>query len=324
MRSERRWDTNSKKSIIFRLVWLQIYEFSGKYRTFDLRIIISTMEKKVKAALIYDFDGTLSPGNMQEYGFIAAVGKSNEEFWHESNVLAEDFDADPILSYMLKMLEHASKTNTPIKREDFRATGRNIQLYKGVESWFERINRYGQEAGVQVEHYVLSSGLKEIIEGTSIAQYFKRIYACEFLYKNGQAIWPKMAVNYTNKTQFVYRINKGVLDINNDADLNSSRPDSEKRVFFSNMIYIGDGLTDVPCMKLVKQSGGHSIAIYNPGQEHQAAPLLKHERVDWMFEADYSEGSELDKTMQALLQNLAYFNQLKSINEQQKRDFNVK
>jgi hypothetical protein len=122
------------------------------------------MEKKTKAALIYDFDGTLSPGNMQEYGFIAAVGKSNEEFWHESNVLAEDFDADPILSYMLKMLEHASKTNIPIKREDFQATGRNIKLYKGVESWFERINRYGAERGIEILHYINSSGLKEIIE----------------------------------------------------------------------------------------------------------------------------------------------------------------
>ena len=174
---------------------------------------------------------------------------------------------------------------------------------------------------MQVEHYVLSSGLKEIIEGTSIAKYFKRIYACEFLYKDGYAYWPKMAVNYTNKTQFVYRINKGVLDINNDVDLNNSRPDSEKRVFFSNMIYLGDGLTDVPCMKLVKQSGGHSIAIYSQGQQHKAAPLLKHERVDWMFEADYREGSELDRTMKLLLENLAYYNKLKGLNEIQKKDF---
>ena len=141
------------------------------------------------------------------------------------------------------------------------------------------------------------------------------------MYKGGQAIWPKLAVNYTNKTQFVYRINKGVLDLSNDKDLNNSRPDNEKRVFFSNMIYIGDGLTDVPCMKLVKQSGGHSIAIYHPGQHKNAAQLLKHDRVDWMFKADYSEGSELDRTMKSLLQNLAYFNQLKGLNEKQKKDF---
>ena len=219
------------------------------------------------------------------------------------------------------MVEKARQSGNLLTRESLVACGKDIEYHPGVEDWFERINRYADEAGVQVEHYVLSSGLKEIIEGTSIAKYFKRIYACEFLYKDGYAYWPKMAVNYTNKTQFVYRINKGVLDINNDVDLNNSRPDSEKRVFFSNMIYLGDGLTDVPCMKLVKQSGGHSIAIYSQGQQHKAAPLLKHERVDWMFEADYREGSELDRTMKLLLENLAYYNKLKGLNEIQKKDF---
>ena len=222
---------------------------------------------------------------------------------------------------MYCMVEKANQSGNPLTRESLVACGKDIEYFPGVEGWFERINRYAEEAGVQLEHYVLSSGLKEIIEGTSIAKYFKRIYACEFLYKDGKAYWPKMAVNYTNKTQFVYRINKGVLDINNDADLNSSRPDSEKRVFFSNMIYIGDGLTDVPCMKLVKQSGGHSIAIYHQGQSYKTLPLLKHERVDWMFEADYRQGSELDNTMKLLLQNLAYYNKLKGLNEQQKKEY---
>jgi hypothetical protein len=219
------------------------------------------------------------------------------------------------------MVETAIQSNNPLTRDSLLACGKHIEYYPGVEGWFERVNRYAEAAGIQVEHYVLSSGLKEIIEGTSIAKYFKRIYACEFLYKNGQAYWPKMAVNYTSKTQFVYRINKGVLDINNNADLNNSRPDSEKRVFFSNMIYIGDGLTDVPCMKLVKQSGGYSIAIYPPGQHEKTLPLLTHERVDWMFEADYSEGSNLDHTMKLLLENLAYSNKLKGLNEQQKKQF---
>jgi 2-hydroxy-3-keto-5-methylthiopentenyl-1-phosphate phosphatase len=228
---------------------------------------------------------------------------------------------DNILTYMYCMVEKSHQSGNPLTRESLVACGKDIEYHPGVEGWFERINRYAEEAGVQVEHYVLSSGLKEIIEGTSIAKYFTRIYACEFLYKDGQAYWPKMAVNYTNKTQFVYRINKGVLDINNDADLNNSRPDSEKRVFFSNMIYIGDGLTDVPCMKLVKQSGGHSIAIYSPGQQQKTAPLLRHGRVDWMFEADYREGSELDKTLKLLLQQLAYYNKLKGLNEQQKKEF---
>ena len=277
--------------------------------------------KKPIIAIMYDFDKTLCTRDMQEYTFIPSIGMKPDEFWRHTHEVATEEIMDSILTYMYCMVEKARQKNNPLTRESLVACGKDIEYHPGVEGWFERINRYAEEAGVEVEHYVLSSGLKEIIEGTSIAKYFKRIYACEFLYKDGQAYWPKMAVNYTNKTQFVYRINKCVLDINNDVDLNVSRPDKEKRVFFSNMIYIGDGLTDVPCMKLVKQSGGHSIAIYHPGEAQKAAPLLKHERVDWMFEADYSEGSDLDRTMKLLLQNLAYYNKLKGINEQQKKDF---
>ena len=276
--------------------------------------------KKPIIAIMYDFDKTLCTRDMQEYTFIPSIGMEADEFWQHSNVVTTTEMMDSILAYMYCMVEKANQSGNPLTRESLVACGKDIEYHPGVEGWFERINRYAEAAGVQVEHYVLSSGLKEIIEGTTIAKYFKRIYACEFLYKDGQAYWPKMAVNYTNKTQFVYRINKGVLDINNDVDLNNSRPDSEKRVFFSNMIYIGDGLTDVPCMKLVKQSGGHSIAIYQKGQEHKAAPLLKHNRVDWMFEADYNEGSELDRTMKLLLENLASYNQLVALHEQQKKE----
>lgn len=267
------------------------------------------MEKKTKAALIYDFDGTLSPGNMQEYGFIAAVGKSNEEFWHESNVLAEDFDADPILSYMLKMLEHASKTNIPIKREDFQATGRNIKLYKGVESWFDRINRYGAERGIEILHYINSSGLKEIIEGTPIAGEFKKIYACEFLYnENGDAYWPAVAINYTNKTQFIYKINKGVDSVSDSHLVNAFVPDSERPVPFEHMIYVGDGTTDIPCMRLVSDRRGHSIGVYNPESEQgyqKTKLLLEQNRVSMISPADYSEGSRMEKLVKTILDKIA-------------------
>ena len=277
--------------------------------------------KKPIIAIMYDFDKTLCTRDMQEYTFIPSVGMKDEEVWQLANVVSTTEVMDSILSYMYCMIEKTRETGIPLTRESLVACGKDVEYHPGVEDWFERINRYAEEAGVEVEHYVLSSGLKEIIEGTSIAKYFKKIYACEFMYRDGQAVWPKLAVNYTNKTQFVYRINKGVLDISNNVELNSSRPDNEKRVFFSNMIYIGDGLTDVPCMKLVKQSGGHSIAIYHPGEHGGAAKLLEHGRVDWMFEADYSEGSALDRTMKTLLQNLSYYNQLKGLNEQQKKDF---
>lgn len=277
------------------------------------------MQKPI-IAIMYDFDKTLCTRDMQEYTFIPSIGMQPSDFWGHTAVVAARETMDSILTYMYCMLEKAQQTGNPLTREALYACGKDVEYLPGVEGWFDRINRYAADAGVEVEHYVLSSGLKEIIEGTTIAKHFKRIYACEFMYKDAEAIWPKMAVNYTNKTQFVYRINKGVLDINNDADLNNSRPDSEKRVFFSNMIYIGDGLTDVPCMKLVKQSGGHSIALYQNGQKHKTAPLLKHDRVDWMFEADYSEGSELDSTMKLLLEHLAYYNKLKGLHEQQKKE----
>lgn len=271
-------------------------------------------------AIMYDFDKTLCTENMQEYTFIPSVGMDATEFWNLTSVVSQAETMDRVLTYMYCMVEKAREMGKPITREALVAFGKDIEYHPGVEDWFARINRYGEEAGVQVEHYVLSSGLKEIVEGTSIAKHFERIYACEFLYKDGQAYWPKMAVNYTNKTQFVYRINKGVLDINNDVDLNSSRPDSQKRVFFSNMIYIGDGLTDVPCMKLVKQSGGHSIALYQPGKAHKTAPLLKNERVDWMFEADFSEGCALDTTMRELLSQLAHESRLNELHATQKKE----
>ena len=272
-------------------------------------------------AIMYDFDKTLCTRDMQEYSFLPSVGVKPHEFWANATTMAAEEVMDSILTYMYCMVEAAHESGNPLTRESLVACGKDIEYFPGVEGWFERINRYADEVGVHVEHYVLSSGLKEIIEGTSIAKFFKRIYACEFLYKDGQACWPKMAVNYTNKTQFVYRINKGVLDINNNADLNNYRPNSERRVFFDNMIYMGDGLTDVPCMKLVKESGGHSIAIYHHGQHENALPLLKHDRVNFMLEADYREGSDLHRTMKLLLENLSCKNKLKHLNQQQKKQF---
>ena len=277
--------------------------------------------KKTIVALIYDFDKTLCDRDMQEYAFIPNLGLESEEFWHEVDEFAINNRMDKILACMYMMVHKSEKKGTPLKRETCINLGQYIKFYPGITEWFSRINEYGKENNIEIEHYIISSGLKEIIEGTSIAKHFKKIYACEFMYRDGQAVWPKLAVNYTNKTQFVYRINKGVLDISNNVALNSSQPDSEKRVFFSNMIYIGDGLTDVPCMKLVKQSGGHSIALYNPGKHRNAAQLLEQDRVDWMFEADYTEGSDLDSAMKTLLQNLASYNQLQGLKEQQKRDF---
>jgi phosphoserine phosphatase len=226
------------------------------------------MEKsnyKFTVALIYDFDGTLSAGNMQEYNFIPAVGKSNKEFWSEANDLAEEQDADQILTYMALMIRAAQAKGISLRREAFQECGKGVELYPGVMEWFDRINSYGEQRGVKILHYINSSGLKEIIEGTAIADKFQKIYACSFLYNiDGIAYWPAVAVNYTNKTQFIFKINKGVESVYDTKQVNRYMEEKSRPVPFSRMIYVGDGTTDIPCMRLVKNFGGHSIAVYNP------------------------------------------------------------
>ncbi len=273
-------------------------------------------------AIMYDFDKTLCTRDMQEYTFIPGLGMQPDDFWSGTGEIASKEQMDSVLTYMYCMITKSEQTGKPFTRGDLVECGKHIEYLPGVKEWFERVNEYGEEAGVKVEHYVLSSGLKEIIEGSSIAKFFKKIFASEFLYdsETGKPIWAKMAVNYTNKTQFVYRINKGVLDISNNVDVNASRPDDDRRVYFNNMIYIGDGLTDVPCMKLVKQSGGHSIALYQNGQKDKVQPLLKHERVDWIFEADYRKDKALDKAMHDLISKLGVDNKLIRLNKSQLKE----
>lgn len=263
-------------------------------------------------ALLYDFDKTLGTRDMADYEFIPRLGLAPEDFWRAANGLAREQGIDGILAYMYYMIKVSEDMKKKFTREELVGLGKGIEFFTGVKEWFTRINAYGKKLGLTIEHYVISSGLHEIIEGTSIAHEFKRIYASEFMYdENGSPIWPKISVNYTNKTQFVYRINKGVLDIGNDRDLNASTPENSRRVKFTNMIYIGDGLTDVPCMKLVRSSGGTSIALYNDDTKTSTVKdMLAHERVDFAFKADYSEGSDLDVIMHRLLDKLAADNAL--------------
>ncbi|MBQ5803986.1 MAG: haloacid dehalogenase-like hydrolase, partial [Bacteroidales bacterium] len=262
-------------------------------------------EKLPIVALIYDFDGTLSPGNMQEYSFIGAIGKEKDEFWAETAVMAQNQDSDNVLVYMLLMLEKAKEMGLSIREESFRNYGKSVELFEGVKEWFKRINDFGLEHGVKVEHYINSSGTKEIIEGTSIADEFKAIFACSFCYgDDGQALWPATAVNYTAKTQYLFRINKGILDITNDFDLNKFTPEDRRPIPFRNMIYIGDGLTDVPSMKMTRAKGGCSIAVHAPGDTRIVDDMLVQNRADFAIEADYSPGSQMEQTVQALLHQI--------------------
>ena len=265
------------------------------------------------AALIYDFDRTLSPKNMQEYGYISGIGTSPGEFWQKCREFALEHNADGILSYMYMMMDMA-KGDKALTRDSLRALGRDISFFPGVEDWFQRINAIGLERGVQVEHYIISSGLEEIIRGSRIGDRFKAVFAASFCYDDsGRPIWPATAVNYTSKTQYLFRINKGILDVTNDEDLNAYTPHDQRRVPFSNMIYIGDGNTDVPCMKMTKQRGGYSIAVHEPGRTQVSDDMLLHSRVDFAVEADYTQGSEMERIVTEL------FRRIKSTDELQRR-----
>lgn len=260
----------------------------------------------IPLALIYDFDGTLAPGNMQERQFIPDVGMTAAEFWAEVDSLAEINQADGILAYMFVMLEKARLAGLKVRREDLVGRSREIEFFPGVEEWFGRINSYALDRSVSLEHYVISSGNSEIIEGTSIAPEFKRVYASKFLYDaDGVAVWPAVAINFTTKTQYLFRINKGAHDWKDNSIINKFVPHSERPVPFQNMIYIGDGETDVPCFRLVKDLGGLSIAVYDNGDHRRVDHFLRDGRVNCSAPAIYTENSVLDQTVKARIDDLA-------------------
>ena len=265
-------------------------------------------KKTPVVALVYDFDGTLSPGNMQEFGFIQAVGKKPQEFWQESDDIAIEQDASNILSYMKLMFDEARKAGIKLRREDFIRFGASIELYDGVLDWFKNINAYGKSQGVKVEHYINSSGLASMIEGTPIANEFKRIFACSFLYnEDGDAVWPGVAVDYTAKTQFLFKINKGILSVRDNKKVNASQDEDNKRIPFPNMIYMGDGETDVPCMKIVKMFGGHSIAVYDPSNKKKtnvAKKLLRQQRVNFITPTNYTKDSRTYKIVCSIIDKI--------------------
>ena len=277
------------------------------------------MNQKPIVAIMYDFDKTLSPKDMQEYGFISGLGMDSDEFWEKSRINMVTHNMDQILAYMLTILQEA-KDKMLLTRDVFNELGKDVKLFNGLKTWFKRVNEYGEKLGVEVEHYIISSGLKEIIEGTEIAREFKEIYAAGYCYNDKNIpIWPAMAVNYTSKTQFLFRINKGVLDVTEHKGLNESTPEDKKRVPFRNMIYIGDGLTDVPCMKLVKGNGGNSIAVYYVEKE-TADSLIAQGRVDFAVKADYSENSEMEEIIFAILDQIRAVNIIiEKQNEQMKK-----
>lgn len=283
-----------------------------------------TKEDKPVLAICYDFDKTLSPDDMQAQGYIQEVYNGDvPSFWKESNSMAEDNEMVYNLAYMYKMVEEAQGRIVFTKKalEDY---GSKVKLFPGVEEWFERIRKYGMAHNVIVEHYIISSGLKEMIEGTTVAKSgaFEKIYASSFLYnERGVAIWPAQVVNYTNKTQFLFRIEKGVLGVN-DPGVNDYFPPEEIRIPFRNMIYIGDSDTDIPCMKLVNSYGGHSIGVFNNDtlDKTKVYKMLRDNRIKFFASADYTDGSELDKLVKAIIDRTAFNEILESIHFECKKE----
>ena len=267
-------------------------------------------------AIAYDFDGTLAPGNMQEYNFIPDLNMDKGEFWQEANEMAKRHDMDEVLAYMHLMLIKAKEKNIPIKEEVFMKYGEKITFFDGVETYFERINAYAAAQNLHLEHFIISSGLREIVKGTRIAKYFKTIYASGFQYdEKGCACWPALGVNYTNKTQFLFRINKGIYNSYDNTLINKSMPEDERAVPFSTFIYMGDGETDVPAMKMVNLYGGTTIAVYNPNSvptperpvsaKEKCINLIRQKRADYIGPANYTENSELEVILKKVIDKIA-------------------
>jgi 2-hydroxy-3-keto-5-methylthiopentenyl-1-phosphate phosphatase len=261
-----------------------------------------------RTAIVYDFDGTLSPGSMQQHTLLPAMGyPDHAQFWSEVKALNKMVDGDEILTYMhcLQNLE-----GSHMSEQSLADHGARLPYFEGVDSWFDRIDEYGANRGLDIEHYIVSSGLDEIIAGTSIRKHFKHVFASKYLYKDGKPLWPAAAVNYTGKTQYLFRINKGVMNQWDDKAVNRWIPMSERQIPFERMIFIGDGDTDIPAMKMLRYQGGVPVAVFDPkrfqGPDHEKVyHLIAEDRADHVCPADYREQSQLDITVKGVLGRIA-------------------
>lgn len=268
---------------------------------------LTTATPRPKMAICYDFDRTLSPDDMQTFTLIPSFGVDKGEFWHESDMLAVENLMDNNLAWMYELIKYSKFKGKSLRREYFKEIGRDVKLYPGVLDWFDNVNSYANERGIDVEHYIISSGLKEIIEGSAIAPYITRVYASSYLYSaDGIAEWPAQVVNYTTKTQFIFRIAKGYLE-EYDARVNDSLPHSERNVDYENIVYIGDSATDIPCMTLVKQKGGYSIGVYDPvtNNKKKVYQLFGDGRLNFYAPADYSEDSSIFNYMKSVIDEIS-------------------
>lgn len=280
------------------------------------------MKNKTKIAICYDFDGTLSPGNMQEHSLLPSLEINDpKKFWTEVKNFAKEKNMNEVLAYMYLTILKSKEKKKPIKRENFAEHGKNIKLFEGVDNYFDTVNDYAKTRNCLVEHYIISSGLKEIIEGNKISKKFKFIYASEYYYdENGVAVWPANAIDYTAKTQYLFRINKGTLNIWDNSKINKFVPQEQRTIPFSNIIYLGDGETDIPAMKMINYQGGYSIAVYDSNKrssKNKKSPkaicqeLIKYGRASYLAPANYGSDSELLLLIKGIIDKISIESDLK-------------
>ena len=262
------------------------------------------MAGKPIVAIMYDFDKTLSTTDMQNYSFIPKLGMTPDEFWGATGEFSKKTGCEKILSYMYMMIAKSREKGIKLTKEFLRECGKDIEFHPGVETWFDRINDYAEERGIKMEHYLVSSGTKEIVEGCSIYDKFTKVYGCEFYYENGLPVWPKLAINYTQKTQFFFRIAKGVTNLKDDNGVNEKSDENGLRIPYTNICYIGDGMTDVACMTLVNKNKGYSIGVYTEANKGTVAQIRKDKRCRFVVEADYSKGSDMEKVLMMIIDDV--------------------
>jgi len=264
--------------------------------------------KKTKVAFVYDFDETLSTTYMQDYFLIPELGMKPAEFWKLANAWSAANGVEQITGSMYYFKHLAEERGFSLTRKNLVCCGAAIIFFKGVEEWFERINAYGKYLELDIEHYIISSGYEEIIEGCGIRKFFKDVYGCSFAYgKDGTPIWPARVINYSTKVQYLSKINKGLGKFD-DKEVNEYTPDDKRRIPYTRVLYFGDGMTDIPSMKLVKDHNGTAIAVYKPHskqQKEKAIKLLKDNRVNFALAADYREDKEIDCVVKTVLNKIA-------------------